>query len=71
MQKHPLDVHEPGATDSIRFVRLESLLALESPIPRSQGLPASAFGKLTSRGALVGLSHGWFFRRHPDPSAPS
>ena len=65
---HPLEREDPIAYKFIQFVRL-GYLEKEAPvpIPRHQGLPENAFGKLTGRSILVSLSHGWFFQNHPDP----
>eukprot|EP00938_MAST-03A_sp_MAST-3A-sp1_P000489 g489.t1 len=66
---HPLEREDPVAYKFIQFVRL-GYLEKEAPIPipRHQGLPKDAFGKLTGRSILVSLSHGWFFQNHPDPN---
>ena len=65
---HPLEREDRIAYKFIQFVRL-GYLEKEAPIPipRHQGLPKNAFGKLTGRSILVSLSHGWFFQNHPDP----
>ena len=65
---HPLEREDPIAYKFIQFVRLGYLEdEAPTPIPRHQGLPEDAFGKLTGRSILVSLSHGWFFQNHPDP----
>ena len=65
---HPLEREDPIAYEFIQFVRLGYLEKdAPVPIPRHQGLPEDAFGKLTGRSILVSLSHGWFFQNHPDP----
>ena len=65
---HPLEREDPIAYKFIQFVRLGYLeKEAPTPIPRHQGLPDDAFGKLTGRRILVSLSHGWFFQNHPDP----
>ena len=65
---HPLQREDPIAYKFIQFVRLGYLEdEAPVPIPRHQGLPEDAFGKLTGRSILVSLSHGWFFQNHPDP----
>ena len=66
---HPLQREDPIAYKFIQFVRLGYLEdEAPIPIPRHQGLPEDAFGKLTGRSILVSLSHGWFFQNHPDPN---
>ena len=56
---HPLEREDPIAYEFIQFVRLGYLEKdAPVPIPRHQGLPEDAFGKLTGRSILVSLSHG-------------
>jgi len=65
---HPLEINDRLAFETIKTVRLDFITGeAEAPIPRCQGLPSHAFGRLTGRSILVSVSHAWFFQNHPDP----
>ena len=64
---HQLLEESPEFSTSIKMMRAESMLALDSPWPRCQDLPDSAFKSPTVDDFVFAVSHGWPYQTHPDP----
>ena len=50
-----------------RWIKAEWLMQVHAPVPRAQDLPSEAYTDKLHDQFVIGVSHPWLFKQHPDP----